>query len=213
MTIQDVLSQINTLPEVSGALLCTLSGKLIAENMPNYQTEYRKKLLSNKMRELVRQFHGNEEDFLEINGAGNENKWIAKKYKNVVLIVLLYPGADPYLIKLSMDVALHELKKDKKILKILSGEITVLISMLKQIHVLDIFQFQENLKKEGIKRGIIITKSPYDNKVKNELSKHGSRIEIVISNKMKKELKNLTKRLEEHGYKVKQRMLITGRGM
>lgn len=212
MYIQDILSQINALPEIGGSILCTLSGVLIAEDMPDYQSKYRKGVLPGKVQELVGQFN-NDEGFIELPGTGREDKWIAIKYKNLVLVASLYPGADPHLVKMHLDVSMHELRKDKKIQKILSKENSILISTCKQIRILDFFKFQDNLKKEGFNRGIIIAKMPYDNKVKNELTKQDNRIEIVISDSMKKELKRLTKSLSEQGYSVKYKALITGRGM
>ena len=163
--------------------------------------------------ELIRVFQKKGEDFVEIPDAGNADRWAVKGYGNIVFAVLLFPDADLHLVKLHIDLAMDRLSKEKDVQKTIAQEFTILIAEIKEVRVLDFLQFVDHLNREQFVKGIIITQRPFDNKVREELSKQGNRVEIVIAEHMKKERKKLIKSIEAQGYAVKRKALVTDRGM
>ena len=213
MPVQDILFEINSLQKVGGSILCTSKGEVIAKEISPYLSDYVKEILPGKIKELVLQLHVMEEDFIQMNVADTGYKWVAKKGKNLIIVVILYPECDLHLVKLHLDLAMNKLSNEKDITKILSKQITLLITMLKKVHVWDIIKLKEYLEREGLKRGLIITQIAYDNKVKDELLNQDNMIEIVISDNMKEELKKLTKKFADQGYIVKKVEISADRWM
>lgn len=213
MSVREILSEMNSLSEVGGCVLCTSSGRIIAKDIPPYASERQKGALSQKIVELIRLVQKKGEDFAEMPDADTTDRWAVKGYENIIFAVLLYPDADFHLVKLHIDVAMNSLSKEKDVQKIIAQEFTTLITELKEVHVLDFLQFVDHLRREGFKKGIIITQRPYDEKVRGQLLKQGNRVEIVIAENMRKERKRLTKSIEAQGYIVKRKALVTDRGM
>ena len=211
MSVKEILAEINSLPNVGGVLLYTTTNRLIAKEILHSLNEDETDALFKTIGDLIRQFREGKRNFLEVTLFHRWNRLIASRYKNLIFLVLLYQGADTSLIKLHLDVAFHTLSQRKEIQKILSGEFTIVITLLKKIHVWDIIKFKEYLEREGFRRGIIISKMPYDKRVEDELKKQGDMIDIVISDNIKMESKNLTKRLRDQGYIVKKADIPTDR--
>jgi hypothetical protein len=212
MSVQEILAETNSLPKVGGSILCTLSGDIIAEDIPQFRSQQQKDELAQKLSELIRSLHETGGDFSEIRDPDRGDIWIAKRQRNLMLVALLYPGVDFYLVKMHLDLAASKLSQEKEVQKLLAQSSTIFLTTRKEVQVLDFLQFLQSVKREGITRGIIITQQPYGEKVKAELLKAGGMVEIVVADQMKKERKRLTKALEDEGYVVKHKALVTDRG-
>jgi len=213
MSVRGILLEMNSLSEVGGCVLCTSSGRIIAKEIPRYASEHQKGALSQKIVELIRLVQKRGEDFVEMPDTDTTDRWAVKRYGNIIFAVLFYPDADFHLVKLHIDLAVDSLSKEKDVQKIIAQEFTILITELKEVRVLDFLQFVDHLRREGFRKGIIITQRPYDDKVREQLLNLGNRVEIVIAEHMKNERKRLTKSIEAQGYVVKRKALVTDRGM
>lgn len=203
MSVEEILTEISSLPNVGGCLLYGGGDKPIARNMPYPLTGSEDALLSEKVQELIQQLLGGEKDFLTVDFAERWTRLMVSRQADLMCFVLLDREADPYLVKLQADLAMSALAKDKGIQKILSRKNTIMLAMGKKVHVWDVVKFNERLDKEGIARGIIISRTPYDDNVRDKLVELENRVRIVVSDKLKEEHKRVAERIRAKGYEVK----------
>ena len=212
MSTRKVLSEVIDLPRVGGIALCTEEGDVITEEISSYLNEYVQAVLRGKIAEVREQFKTTSEDFIELPVPDSGYAWIAKRGDGFFLLAILYPDADTYMVKLHLDFAADSLSKQKKGKKGLSEDLKILIATRKQVRLLDVISFKQKVDQDEYTRGIIVSKQPYDDRVREELAKHRGRIQIVIAEDMKKERKRLAEQYSAQGYKVKETELVTDRG-
>jgi hypothetical protein len=213
MAVEEFMSEINSLPHVGGSILCTLSGKIVTQAMQNFANEYQRGSFSAIILNIFRKFDESGEDFVEMPQPDSGNTWIALKYRGIILIVFLYPEADMYLIKLQLNLLAKKIGDEKEVKKILAKESAILITTINQIRILDVLQLHDHIRREGYTKGIILTQTPYNSRVNEELQKYSKRIEVIITDDTKAKRKNLTKEYENQGLAVKYKTFIADRGM
>jgi hypothetical protein len=211
MPVQDILSEINAIPKVAGSAVFSSTGILVAKRISYPAIEEEKDSLYRQMTELIPKVSADKEGFAVEAVPGKPKKILADRFHHLVAITLLNPGADTYLVKLHLDLALRKLHEDKEVVKILNREFILPIAMWKKVSNWDVVKYNEYLVREGLKKGIVITKTPYDEKVREELSKPGNRVEIVIEENMKDEFSRMKDKFEALGYIVKKAEGITDR--
>ena len=213
MGVKEILAEINSMPQVGGTILCSLSGKIIANELQNLSNGYQTGAFSKIILDIFHRFDESKEDFVEMLHPETGNTWIALKYRGLIIIVLLYPNADLYMVKLQLNLVSKRLCEEKEIKKILVKESSIVITTIKQVRILDVLQFQEHIKREGLTKGIILTENGYNEQVKDELEKPNRRIEIIITNDMKAKRKDLMREYERQGFSVKSKAFSSDRWM
>jgi hypothetical protein len=213
MTAKDILLEINSLPQVGGSILCTLNGKIVEQELPSFINEQQRGSFSRIILDIFHEFDKRGEDFVDMLHPDSGNTWIALKYRGIILMVLLYPDADMYLVKLQLNLVAKKLCDEKEVKKILAKESAILITTVSQVRILDVLQFQDHIRREGFTKGIMLTRNPYNARVNEELSKPNTRIEVVIADDPKAKRKSLTKEYENQGFTVKHKTFVADRGM
>ncbi|MFC1883872.1 hypothetical protein ACFL2O_03780 [Thermodesulfobacteriota bacterium] len=213
MALKDILLEINSLPQVGGSILCTLNGKIVAQDLPSFNNEYQRGSFSSIILNIFHKFDETGGDFVDMLHSDSGNTWIAVKYRGIILIVLLYPKADMYFVKLQLNLVVKKLWDEKEVKKISSKESAILITTIDQVRILDVLQFHDHTRREGFTKGIMLTQKPYNARVNDELQKPNTRIEVIITDDTKAKRKSLTKEYEKQGFTVKYKTFITDRGM
>ena len=111
------MSEINSLPHVGGTVLCTLTGRIMIQELPNSSSDNKRGTFSQIIVDVFRKLDESGSDFVDVLDPDSGNTWIAVRYHGIILIVLLYPKADLYFIKLQLNLVVKKLAEEREVKK------------------------------------------------------------------------------------------------